>query len=236
MFKEFFNLIKKQDLLTQALNDSYEMSSIALEMFNLVTEMLFLDLNAKVSDDEVEEVKKKDYLLNHFDRSIRKKVFEHVTVNEKADQELYTSLTLITIVQNLERLGDYSKNLNEIAEIKHVLKSDEYNILLKKYVDMLKSMYKDTFKSFKQADVDTATEVIDIHFKFKSEIDDKLIELAIKEPDTNVNYVTYALILRYFKRISAHLMNIATSITNPIDKIGYYVGDESAGGLIKDDE
>ena len=236
MFKEFFNLIKKQDLLTQALNDSYEMSSIALEMFNLVTEMLFIDLNAKVSDDEVEEVKKKDYLLNHFDRSIRKKVFEHVIVNEKPDQELYTSLTLITIVQNLERLGDYSKNLNEIAEIKHMLKSDEYNSLVKGYAEVLKKMYKDTFVSFKKADEAVATGVIDEHFKFKSEIDDKLTELATKEPDANINYVTYALMLRYFKRISAHLMNIATSITNPIDKIGYYVGDESAGGLIKDDE
>ena len=233
MFKEFFNLIKKQDLLTQALNDSYEMSSIALEMFNLVAEMIFADLKVKVSEDEVEEVKKKDYLLNHFDRSIRKKVFEHVIVNEKSDQEIYTSLTLITIVQNLERLGDYSKNLNEMAEIKHVLRSEEYNKLIENYSNILKKMYLDTFKSFKQADEVLATAVIDEHFKFKSEIDDKLIELAIKEPNMNVNYVAYALMLRYFKRISAHLMNIATSITNPIDKIGYYVGEEN---VIKDDE
>ncbi|MDA3884326.1 MAG: hypothetical protein PF638_01910 [Candidatus Delongbacteria bacterium] len=233
MFKQFFNLIKKQDLLTQALNDSYEMSSIALEMFNLVTEMIFTDLAAKVSEDEVEEVKKKDYLLNHFDRSIRKKVFEHVIVNEKPDQELYTSLTLVTIVQNLERLGDYSKNLNEIAEIKYMLKSEVYNQLVENYAKILKKMYKDTFYSFKKGDVELATAVIDEHFNFKSEIDNKLAELATKEPDTTVNYVAYALMLRYFKRISAHLMNIATSITNPIDKIGYYVGDENT---IKDDE
>ena len=233
MFKQFFNLIKKQDLLTQALNDSYEMSSIALEMFNLVTEMLFDDINAKVSEEQVEEVKKKDYLLNHFDRSIRKKVFEHVTVNEKQDQELYTSFTLIAIVQNLERLGDYSKNLNEIAEIKHVLQSNGYNQLVKSYADVLKKMYKDTFLSFKKADVKLAIGVIDEHFKFKSEIDDKLLELATKEPDSNMNYVVYALMFRYFKRISAHLMNISTSITNPIDKIGYYVGDEN---MIRDDE
>lgn len=233
MFKEFFNLIKRQDLLTQALNDSYEMSSIALEMFNLVTEMIFADLKAKVSVDEIEEVKKKDYLLNHFDSSIRKKVFEHVVVNEKPDQEIYTSLTLITIVQNLERLGDYSKNLNEIAEIKYALISSEYNQLAENYADILKKMYKDTFNSFKKADEEIASEVIDGHFKFKSELDDKLIELAIKEPDGKTNYVIYALVFRYFKRISAHLMNIATSITNPIDKIGYYVGDENE---IKDDE
>ena len=233
MFKQFFNLINRQDLLTQALNDSYEMSAIALEMFDLVTEMIFSDLGTKVSEEQVEEVKKKDYLLNHFDRSIRKKVFEHVIVNEKPDQELYTAFTLITIVQNLERLGDYSKNLNEISEIKHVLKSEEYNQLLKSNVEILKKMYKDTFRSFKKADVELATAVIDVHFDFKSKIDENLIELATKEPDSTINYVTYALMLRYFKRISAHLMNVATSITNPIDKIGYYVGDEN---MIKDDE
>ena len=212
------------------------MSAIAVEMFDLVTEMLFSDISVKVSDEQVEEVKKKDYLLNHFDRSIRKKVFEHVIVNEKPDQELYTAFTLITIVQNLERLGDYSKNLNEIAEIKYVLKSDKCNQLIKNYVEILKKMFKDTFRSFKKADIELATAVIDVHFDFKSKIDENLIELATKEPNTEINYVTYALILRYFKRISAHLMNIATSITNPIDKIGYYVGDESTGGMIKDDE
>ncbi|MDA3838656.1 MAG: hypothetical protein PF574_06710 [Candidatus Delongbacteria bacterium] len=233
MFKQFFNLITKQDLLTQALNDSYEMSSIAMEMFNLVTEMIFNDISAKVSDDEVEEVKKKDYLLNHFERSIRKKVFEHVTVNEKPDQELYTSFTLITIVQNLERLGDYSKNLNEIAEIKYTLKSESYNKLVENYANILKKMYKDTFNSFKKGDVEIATSVIDEHFDFKSEIDDKLTELATKEPDDHINYVIYALMLRYFKRISAHLMNVATATTNPIDKIGYYVGEENE---ILDDE
>ena len=235
MFKEFFNLINRKDLLTQALNDSYEMSAIAMEMFDLVTEMIFNDLSIKVSEEQVEEVKKKDYLLNHFDRSIRKKVFEHVIVNEKSDQELYTAFTLITIVQNLERLGDYSKNLNEIAEIKHVLKSDKCNLLIGSYVKILKKMYKDTFRSFKKADIELASSVIDEHFRFKSELDDKLIELATKEPDPTINFVTYALMLRYFKRISAHLMNVATSITNPIDKIGYYVGDE-ATGVIKDDE
>jgi phosphate uptake regulator len=233
MLKEFFKMLSSNDLLTQAVNDANEMFSIANEMFDLVTNMIFADPAEKVSEDQIEEVKKKDYLLNHFDRSIRKKVFEHVIVNEKPDQELYTSFTLITIVQNLERLGDYSKNINEIAEVKHVLKSEEYNSLLKKYVEILKKMYKDTFRSFKQADTETATEVIDVHFKFKSEMDDKLIELATKEPDPAINYVTYALMLRYFKRISAHLMNVATSITNPIDKIGYYVGDDN---VLKDDE
>ncbi|MBN2789768.1 MAG: phosphate uptake regulator PhoU [Candidatus Delongbacteria bacterium] len=232
MFKQFFNLIKKQDLLTQALHDSYEMSSISQQMFNLVTDMIFNDLSEKVNESQVEEVKKKDYLLNHFERSIRKKVFEHVIVNEKPDQELYTSFILITIVQHLERIGDYCKNINEIAEIKFALKSDEYNILLQKYTEILKKMFSDTYKSFKNADVTLASTILNTQFKFKNEIDDKLYEIATKDPDPKINYVTYALMLRYYKRISAHLMNISTSITNPIDKIGYYVSEN----MIKDDE
>ena len=73
---------------------------------------------------------------------------------------------------------------------------------------------------------------MDVHFDLKTSINEDLLTIAVKDPSPEVNYVSYGLFLRYSKRISSHLMNIATSITNPIDKIGYYVGDEE----MKDDE
>jgi phosphate uptake regulator len=233
MLKQFFKMLATQDLLTQALNDTHEMADIAIRLYNHVLRITFENPQSEVTADEIEQVRKKDFLLNHFERSIRKKVFEHIAINDKEEQQLHTAFILTTIVNNFERIGDYSKNISEIAEIKRMLKDEEWNRVLVSYSAEIRQVFEDTLKSFKNGDYDLAKKVIDAHYKIKSKINEDLIVIATKEPPLSVNYAAYALFLRYLKRISSHLMNIATSITNPIDKIGYYVGDE---GDTKDDE
>ncbi len=233
MLKQFFKMLSNQDLLTQALNDTHEMAEISLRLYELATDLTFSDLNRKVTAEDIENVRKKDFLLNHFEKSIRKKVFEHIAINDKEEQQLSTAFILTTIVNNFERIGDYSKNISEIAEIKQMLKDEEWNKVLIECSKKIKGVFRDTLSAFKNADYDLARKVIDTHYEIKSRINDDLVVIATKEPPLQVNYAAYALYLRYLKRISSHLMNIATSITNPIDKIGYYVGDE---GDEKDDE
>lgn len=232
MLKQFFKMLSKQDLLTQALNDTQEMAEISLKQYKYVIGLTFDDINREITPEEIEEVRKLDYLINHFERSIRKKVFEHIAINDKEEQQLYTAFILTTIVNNFERIGDYSKNIAEIAEIKRMLKDESWNKKLKKYSEEILEIFSDTLKAFKNGDSDLANKVVNTHFDLKTNINEDLVDIAVKEPSSEVNYVSYGLFLRYSKRVSSHLMNIATSITNPIDKIGYYVGDEE----IKDDE
>lgn len=233
MLKQFFKMLSNQDLLTQALNDTHEMADISMRLYDLVLKMTFENINKEVTAEEIESVRKKDFLLNHFERSIRKKVFEHIAINDKEEQQLSTAFILTTIVNNFERIGDYSKNISEIAEIKRMLKDEEWNKKLMSYSERIKEIFQDTLNAFKNANEGLAKKVIDVHYELKSQINDDLVVIATKEPPLQVNYAAYALFLRYSKRVSSHLMNVATSITNPIDKIGYYVGDE---GDTKDDE
>ncbi len=226
MLKQFFKMLSNQDLLTQALNDTHEMAEISFRLYCLAIKLTFEDPDQEVTAEDIEKVRKKDFLLNHFEKSIRKKVFEHIAINDKEEQQLSTAFILTTIVNNFERIGDYSKNISEIAEIKRMLKDESWNSKLSDYSDKIKEIFQDTLNAFKSADYDLAKKVIDVHYKLKSDINDDLVVIATKEPPLEVNYAAYALYLRYSKRVSSHLMNIATSITNPIDKIGYYVGDE----------
>lgn len=226
MLKQFFKMLSKQDLLTQALNDTHEMAEISFRLYELALRQTFEQPETALTTEDIEKVRKKDFLLNHFEKSIRKKVFEHIAINDKEEQQLATAFILTTIVNNIERIGDYSKNISEIAEIKYVLKDADWNVKLKDYSEKIKEIFQDTLNAFKNADYDLARKVIDVHFEIKSRINEDLVVIATKEPPLTVNYAAYALFLRYSKRISSHLMNIASSITNPIDKIGYYVGDE----------
>ena len=223
---QFFKMMSHQDLLTQALNDTHEMAEIAYGQYRSVIKITFDDIKKELTPDEIEQVRKKDFLLNHFEKSIRKKVFEHLAVNDKEEQQLYTAFILTTIVNNFERIGDYAKNICEVAEIKHMLKDEEWNKKIMDYSGKIGIIFEDTLAAFKNGDAEMAKKVIDLHFEIKSRINEDIYTIATKDPDPKVNYVAYGLFLRYLKRISSHLMNVATSITNPIDKIGYYVGDE----------
>lgn len=236
MLTQFFKMLSHQDLLTQALNDTYEMAEVANRQYNNVIRITFDDLKKVVTAEEIEQVRKKDFLLNHFEKSIRKKVFEHLAVNDKQEQQLYTAFILTTIINNFERIGDYTKNICEVAEIKHMLKDEEWNKILIDYSRQIRELFQDSLNAFKNGDVELAKKIIDRHFEIKSKINDHIYKIATKEPSSTVNYVAYGLFLRYLKRISSHLMNVATSITNPIDKIGYYVGDEGDEVKDKDDE
>jgi len=218
IFNEIFKLWKRSDLLTQSIDDTNEMLSIAYKMYKLVYKQLFVGY----SEDDAEKIKKMDYLLNHFEKSIKKKVFEHVTLNSKEDQDIYSAFLISAIVSDIERIGDYNKNINEIAESKDLLKSEKYNKILEDTASQMKQIFKSTMKAFKNSDKDLACKLNNEQFEAKSKIDDIIDELVRLKGVEGTNFVPYALTLRYMKRLSAHLMHINSSITNPIDMIGYY--------------
>lgn len=217
IFNELFKLWNKNDLLTQSVNDSKEMMEVAYEMFEIVTKKL---MNGS-HDEELEKIRKMDYLLNHFERSIRKKVFEHLTVNEKEEQHLYSAVLLITIVSNIERLGDYCKNIAEIAELRDKMVIEDLNLTVKSYIQTVRTMFRQTISAYKKTDSTIAQKVNNSYNDFKSDADKLITKLASQERKNNENFVVYVLFFRYMKRLSSHLMHITTSITNPIDKIGY---------------
>lgn len=217
-FEELFKNWSKKDLLSQAITDSNEMFAIARKFYNSVSEALLDSDKAEKLDKEI--VKKKDYLLNHFEKSIRKKAFEHMSVSDKKDQNLYYGIILMTVTSDIERLGDYCKNIYEVVELRDRLQNQELNTFTGVCLEAVRTMFKNTKDAFENSDSEKAKLVINKHFEIKTKIDDTLMELAKKE--TEENLVLYALLFRYLKRLSSHLRNICTATTNPIDKIGYY--------------
>ncbi|MBN2789680.1 MAG: hypothetical protein JXR69_05785 [Candidatus Delongbacteria bacterium] len=218
MFKEFFKNWNASNLLTQSVNDSHEMFKIALKMYKITIESI---AKKDIDYEELgENIKKDDYLLNHYDKSIRKKIFEHISLNEKEDQELYTSMILFSLVGDIERIGDYIKNIYEIIS-KAKLLDDNMNSEVQQMFKNIDNLFEKTIKAYQSSDLQTAKEINDDYFKYKKKID-TLVDILIN--DENITGAAgYALLFRYLKRIGAHLMHISSSISNPIDKIGYYI-------------
>lgn len=219
MWKELTNLWKSDNLLVEAWGESFEMLEIAQVMFLEAVRIL------RESDDTVvnREIRKKDKQVNAYERNVRRKVMTHCTIQGPA--VLPSGMVLISIVIDIERIGDYCKNILDLAEAhpQH-LSVPAYDEQLGKIEEVIKKRFVNTLNVLKNQDVETARGMMNT---FKEEIssicdqiDDDLVQGTIEgiSPSDSAALALYA---RYLKRISAHLNNMITSVVNPFDRIGF---------------
>ena len=111
MLKEFFNLLKSDSLYEQALVESYEMLDIDLSMFTESVRSLRKSDSADINIDIYDMDKK----INSFERDVRRKIMTHLTVNPQ--QDLSSGLVLVSVVIDIERIGDYTKMMDIILDL-----------------------------------------------------------------------------------------------------------------------
>ncbi len=219
MFKQFLSLWNNDDLLRQAFADITDMMKLAKEFFCRAAAPLFLG-----EPTDKQSIYDTDKKINVFQVDVRKKVLEHLSISPQEDTT--AALVLITIAVDVERLGDYSKNFFELWEL-YGNRFSSHPIIekLREVNKNIETIFNFTIDSFQNADFDLALRVMDLHIE-NSEICENIISYMItdelKASDLTCNQrVLLALAARYLKRISAHLKNIASSVVNPFDRIGF---------------
>ena len=221
MFKKIFAMWKSEGLLKQALEYTEKMFVLASKNFDIASEELIENLDIKRA-----KIYARDQKINECEQEVRRKLFEHLTINPK--QDLSSSLILITVVKDLERIGDFVKNIIELSH--HYPKKLPANDYTKELIDIrdkLSLILKDSLSVFQKGDVEKAKE----YYKFYREVTettDSIIIHLLEETTLNVREaVVYTLFARYLKRISAHLANILTTIINPFHLVGYAFENEN---------
>ena len=219
MLKEFFNLFKSDSLFEQALTESYNMLDIDLAMFTESIKSLRSSDTADINIDIYEMDKK----INSFERDVRRKIMTHLTVNPQ--QDLSSGLVLVSVVIDIERIGDYTKNNYDLA-VNHPSKliGGNYEEALIEVEESTRQFFIDSVKSFKEQDIDLARKLMQ---DYKTEISSKCEEITksiVSGKASNMSAsdaAAVALYSRYLKRISAHCRNLISSIVNPFERIGY---------------
>ena len=213
MFKEFFEVWKKAGLLNEALKETEKMLVMAKSMFSFSLRVL-MD-----KDKEEKDIYRIDRELNRLQRNVRRKILEHLSISSQ--QDVTSCLVLITIVVDIERIGDYSKNLIEL--------SHKYPRRLRgKYIEKIGEIEKEivglfdgTINTFKNADIELARHIMERHAKIAVQCED-VVETLIEDTEMSARMgIIYALLARYLKRVSAHLKNIASGVANPFHRLGY---------------
>jgi phosphate uptake regulator len=217
MFSEFFKLWKKKSLTAEALQLSTKMLEMTQQMFN---ESVWSLRESPTGEMRI-DIYKHDKTINRLEREVRKKLLIHLNITEK--DEILSGLTLVSVVIDIERIGDYTKNITDLAMLhRDILRGNAFEEKLVSIEERVKKFFDWTLQAFPTSDAEIARKVVQ-SYKSVSHDSAEITNALVKgEGDfTLSDGVTLALYSRFLKRVAAHLFNICTSIVNPFPRIGF---------------
>ena len=171
------------------------------------------------------EVRATDHGINVAQQEVRRALMVHASVTGSIDLPLV--LAYMSVVKDAERIGDYAKNLYDLAKYGVDFEgADDYDTL-ERYHAAVGQLIDAAAEVFAEHDAGKSQRLIDKADGFLKTYD-KLIKAAYRSEGPSSDAVARALYYRYLKRITAHVMNLMTSLVKPIDQLDYY--DEAPEG------
>jgi len=225
MLDKLMNLLgTTEQLLDVSRNDCLEMIRKTREMFVISIEAL----RGEITDEVWNRLTLMDQEVNRQQMEVRRKVFSHLAVARNRD--LLTGLQLVSIVSDVERVGDYTKNIGELAmSSSGSLDFGGYEEDVIQTERKMLALFDRTHAAVADNDVQAARGVMRDYRDISFFCDKSLEEILVDAPDEGVDASMLVLVLhlRYLKRVGAHLKNAASVIINPYHRIGY---DSTNGG------
>ncbi len=213
MFKKLMEIMRKGDLVEQAIEETGEMFTSAKTVFEEAVATL------KENRDASFDIYELDRKINAAETSIRRKLLENMAVNPR--QDIVASLVVTSIIIDIERIGDYSKNIYELRKL-CTQKPPSIDHELVRQAEFLAAQFDAISKAFGKGDSDEGRQLMDKLDPIRKSFDKYICEVVNKTGISVTDAVINALFARYLKRVGAHLENIASSSANPFDKIGFY--------------
>lgn len=219
MWKELVNLMRSEDMLMQAWDASHTMLEVDQEMMLEAVRILRESDDAEIN----REIRSKDKLVNQYERDVRRMVMTHCSL--RGSSELPSGMALISIVMDIERIGDLTKNIVDLAVL-HPQRLDipECDEQLRMMEATVKSRFAETIETLRTQDEERAHHLVSTHKEEVTRVGDAILKKIIAGEVTSLSAAdaaVAALYLAYMKRIGAHLKNVATSVVHPLEWIGY---------------
>lgn len=224
MWKTFTSLFRKSDLYTEALQDSYTMLDLDLTMYEASIHSLRKSDTAEMPIDIYETDKR----INAYERDVRRKVMTHLTAGGPAD--LASGLVLVSVVIDIERIGDYAKNIYDLAQ-SHPPKLHGGS-LEDELIDIeqrVTTLFKGMVSAFKTSNVQQSRDIMTDYAEGLPAACESIVNRIVSGKVTDLkpgDGAALALYVRHLKRIAAHSRNILTSVVSPFHRIGF--GEESS--------
>ena len=133
---------------------------------------------------------------------------------------------LISLVKDVERLGDYAKNLSEIVDIRpEPLPEGPVLTELMNIRGRVETVFRSCLDAFSESRKDKVTDLIKQAWETARRCDRLIIEIWHSDYDAETT-TAFVLATRYNKRIRAHVFNVRSNVVMPLDKVDFYDEDE----------
>jgi phosphate transport system protein len=196
-------------------------------MLATCTEVMRLAVSAfepGVSAREIgKQIRKTDREVNRAERLIRRELVVHVSVHAGANLPLV--LVYMSIIKDIERVGDYAKNIWDVAlEVEQMAQGPDLSEFAPLF-DRTLRLLSEIAEIFTARDVERATATLNRCDEWLDEYDANVIEL-MNSSAPSTDGVPRALLNRHLKRVTAHLMNVLTAVVMPFDRLDYWDEDK----------
>jgi len=193
-------------------------------VFDLAANSLLGGTDPEIVKQDIWET---DRRINRTERRIRRRIVTHIATHGGAN--VSGDLVLMSLVKDAERIGDYSKNLFDLALLGRGFPTEVRADLVELRATMSRMLAK-ARNIYSTEDEDDARAFIAQAEGISRHCDNRTEAMVVRE-DTDGLSANSALAYRYFKRINAHAMNIITSLLVPVDRLDYYDEDEKGRDL-----
>lgn len=215
MFQQLFGSGRRSKLVEAAFEDVSRMLRQSARMLDHSLAALLDNQELDVDLDDMDDV------VDEGERMVRRTILEHLSINPR--QDLVASLILVSMVQDAERIGDFSRGLAEVVGLAQSRREGEFAVELRALADRLRPMFAVCEEAFRKDDTDLAARVVSGHLALKQALIEYTKRVAASDLSADMAIV-YAGAARILRRISAHLSNIASTVVQPYDRIRH--GDE----------
>ena len=218
MLRQLLSALKSGDVLNEAFVQFGEMLKHAEWMFMRANEVLRAPDRADSIRDPLYD---RDKSINNLLRSIRRKIVRHLTINPSTD--VAACLALMSVARDAERIGDYCKNVFEVGQFYrqgfHVAR---YHEPLEEIRLDVVALFTDVSKAFADSNPSAARQAIEQAHELRTRCDG-VIEQLLRDTTSIQTHeaVAYSLLARHYKRVVAHLANIATAVVGSIEDLDF---------------
>jgi phosphate transport system protein len=165
------------------------------------------------------ELRATDHGVNAAERDIRRELVVHASVHGAIDTPAI--LIYMSIVKDIERIGDYAKNLFDLAADGVDLSSGLYTGEITSFAAEVPQFLTESAEVFRDRDDARAKELLRRGDALLDRFDARVSDL-VREEHPDHQAVAVALTHRYLKRIVAHAMNVLSAVVMPVDRLDYF--------------
>ncbi len=221
MLRELLNVFRGRSPLQAATNDFAEMLELALSMVVRASDDFF---GPGLTPPERTRLYEQDVQVNQFERQIRKLVIAHLVGGNPTDVPY--GLLMMSLVKDVERLGDYAKNLVEVPELRAGDFPEDENLSeLLEIKSRVVALAQEVLPVYSASDHQRAKALTLEGRSVARRCDQLVARIARGDYPANIA-VSLTLGARFFKRVEGHLLNVLSSVLMPLHKLDYF--DEDA--------